>query len=48
MAGTSLDSGAVLRPEDCVRVETYPVRVIDGTVAVQLPLSKNEQEEKAA
>lgn len=44
----SLDSGVVLRPEVCVRVETYPVQVIDGTVVVQLPLSKNKEEEKAA
>ncbi len=44
----SLDSGAVLRPEVCVRVETYPVRVIDGTVVVQLPAAKKDQEEKAA
>jgi nitrite reductase (NADH) small subunit len=42
----SLDSGAVLRPEVCVRVETYPVRVIDGTIAVQLPAAKHRQEEK--
>jgi nitrite reductase (NADH) small subunit len=44
----SLDSGAVLRPEVCVRVETYPVRVIDGTVVVQLPAAKKTQEERAA
>ena len=42
----SLDSGAVLRPEICVRVETYPVRVIDGTIAVQLPAAKKNQEEE--
>jgi nitrite reductase (NADH) small subunit len=44
----SLDSGAVLRPEVCVRVETYPVRVMDGTIAVQLPAAAERQEEKAA
>ena len=44
----SLDTGAVLRPEVCVRVETYPVKVIDGTIAVQLPAAKKLQEEKAA
>ncbi len=45
----SLDSGVVLRPEVCVRVETYPVRVIDGTIAVQLPsVEQREEEEKAA
>jgi nitrite reductase (NADH) small subunit len=45
----SLESGAVLRPEVCVRVETYPVQVIDGTVAVQLPAAaKTEEEERAA
>ena len=37
-------------PEVCVRVETYPVRVIDGTIAVQLPSAKKslQEEEKAA
>ena len=44
----SLDTGAVLRPEVCVRVETYPVKVIDGIIAVQLPAAKKTQEEKAA
>ena len=44
----SLDSGVVLRPEVCVRVETYPVQVVDGTVAIQLPPSKEDLEEKAA
>jgi nitrite reductase (NADH) small subunit len=44
----SLDSGAVLRPEVCVRVETYPVRVIGGIIAVQLPAAAKSEEEKAA
>ena len=46
----SLETGAVLRPEVCVRVETYPVCVVDGTVAVQLPAARKkvEEEEKAA
>ena len=44
----SLDSGAVLRPEVCVRVETYPVQVIDGTVVVQLPAAKKVQQEEIA
>ena len=46
----SLESGAVLRPEVCVRVETYPVRTIDGIVAVQLPaqMKKNEEEDEKA
>ena len=43
-----IESGAVLRPEVCVRVETYPVQVIDGTVAVQLPPAKEDAEERAA
>ena len=40
----SLDIGAVLRPEVCVRVETYPVRVIDGTIAVQLPAAQEKED----
>ena len=44
----SLESGVVLRPEVCVRVDTYPVQVIDGTIAVALPAAKEDEEEKAA
>jgi nitrite reductase (NADH) small subunit len=31
-----LDSGEVLRPEVVIRVETYPVRVVDGVVSVKM------------
>ncbi|HJT89240.1 MAG TPA: nitrite reductase small subunit NirD [Bryobacteraceae bacterium] len=36
----SLDTGAVLKPEVCVKVETYPVSVKDGVIRVQIPTSK--------
>ena len=41
----SLETGNVMKPDVCVRVETYPVSVRDGVVCVQI--EKNE-EEKAA
>ena len=30
----SLETGAVLKPDVCVRVETYPVSVEDGIISV--------------
>jgi nitrite reductase (NADH) small subunit len=41
----SLDTGNVLKPEVCVRVETYPVSVEDGVILVQI--EKGEQEKAA-
>lgn len=41
----SLDTGNVLKPEVCVRVETYPVSVEDGVILVQI--EKSEQEKAA-
>lgn len=41
----SLETGAVLKPDVCVRVGTYPVTVEDGIVRVQYSKKK---EEKAA
>jgi nitrite reductase (NADH) small subunit len=40
-----LESGAVVKPEVCVRVDTYPVRVQDGIVLVHID---SAEEEKAA
>jgi nitrite reductase (NADH) small subunit len=39
-----LDTGNVIKPDVCVRVDTYEVRVEDGVVLVAL----SEAEEKAA
>jgi nitrite reductase (NADH) small subunit len=39
-----LDSGNVIKPEVCVRVDTFPVRVENGVILVAL----EETEEKAA
>jgi len=41
----SLETGTVMKPDVCVRVETYPVSVRDGVVCVQI---ENTEEEKAA
>lgn len=41
-----LDTGNVEKPDVCVRVDTYPVRVENGVVLVQL--TKAREEEKAA
>ena len=41
----SLETGNVMKPDVCVRVETYPVSVRDGVVCVQI---ENTEEEKAA
>ena len=35
-----LDSGAVLKPEVSVRVETYEVRVEDGVIEVNIPSAR--------
>jgi NAD(P)H-dependent nitrite reductase small subunit len=35
-----LDSGSVIRPEVSVRVETYDVRVTEGVVEVNVPISR--------
>lgn len=40
----SLETGAVLKPDVCVKVETYPVSVDDGVIRVFL----RQKEEKAA
>lgn len=39
----SLETGSVLKPEICVRVETYPVSVDDGVISVHIESSKREQ-----
>jgi nitrite reductase (NADH) small subunit len=39
-----LDSGNVIKPEVCVRVDTFPVRVENGVILVAI----GEAEEKAA
>ena len=39
----SLDSGNVVKPDVCVRVDTYPVRVENGVIAVQVEKSKQEK-----
>lgn len=39
-----LDTGAVLKPDVAIRVDTYPVRVEDGVVSVQM----DDAEDKAA
>jgi nitrite reductase (NADH) small subunit len=41
----SLETGHVLKPDVCVRVDTYPIEVIDGVVCVRV---EKTQEEKAA
>ena len=41
----SLETGNVMKPDVCVRVETYPVSVRDGVVCLQI---ENTEEEKAA
>ena len=41
----SLETGNVMKPDVCVRVETYPVSVRDGVVCVQI---EKTEEEKAA
>ncbi len=43
-----LDTGAVLKPEICVRVQTYSVRVDDGIVMLQLPDEEEAQRKDAA
>jgi nitrite reductase (NADH) small subunit len=40
----SLESGEVMKPDVAVRVETYPLQVTGGVIAIQLPL----EEEKVA
>jgi len=40
----SLETGAVMKPDVCVKVETYPVSVDDGVIRVLL----RKKEEKAA
>ncbi len=45
-----LDSGRVTRPDVPVGVRTYPVRVVDGIIEIQLSSAKekdSEQEEAA-
>jgi nitrite reductase (NADH) small subunit len=39
----SLETGAVLKPDVCVRVETYPVSVEDGVISVFLEKKEHEQ-----
>lgn len=39
----SLGTGGVLKPDICVRVETYPVTVEDGVISVQIETSKREK-----
>ncbi len=39
----SLDTGNVLKPDVCVRLETYPVQVSDGVISVLIEKSKREQ-----
>jgi len=39
----SLETGGVLKPDICVRVETYPVTVDDGVISVQIETSKREK-----
>lgn len=39
----SLDTGEVLKPDVCVKVETYPVSVDDGIVRVFFDKKKEEQ-----
>ncbi len=41
----SLETGHVLKPDICVRVETYPVSIEDGVISVQI---ENKKQEKAA
>jgi nitrite reductase (NADH) small subunit len=41
-----LETGAVTKPNVCVRVDTYPVRIEDGIVLVQL--GEPESRDKAA
>ena len=39
-----LETGKVTKPDLCVKVDTYPVRVEDGVVLIAVP----EEQEKAA
>lgn len=39
-----LETGKVTKPDLCVRVDTYPVRVEDGVVLIAMP----EEQERAA
>jgi nitrite reductase (NADH) small subunit len=41
-----LDTGGVVKPDVCIRVDTYPVEVQDGIVMVQI--REAGKEEKAA
>jgi nitrite reductase (NADH) small subunit len=41
----SLETGNVMKPEICVRVETYPVSVEDGIIRISL---ENNEESMAA
>jgi nitrite reductase (NADH) small subunit len=39
----SLESGGVLKPDVCVRVETYPLTLDDGVISVQIESRKREE-----
>ena len=39
----SLETGAVLKPDVCVKVGTYPVSVEDGIISIQYAKEKEEQ-----
>ena len=39
----SLDTGAVLKPDVCVKVGTYPVSVEDGVIRIRYSKQKEEQ-----
>jgi len=39
-----LETGKLTRPDLCIKVDTYPVRVEDGVVMIAMP----EEQEKAA
>jgi nitrite reductase (NADH) small subunit len=44
-----LETGGVMKPDVCIRVDTYPVRVEDGIIMVQIRAAgTGEAEEKAA
>lgn len=44
----SLETGAVLKPDVCVRVGTYPVSVEDGVIRVLYSKQAEQSEEQAA
>jgi nitrite reductase (NADH) small subunit len=39
----SLDSGNVLKPDVCVKVDTYPLKIEDGVILIQIEKSEEAQ-----